>query len=277
MGAPRSHRFPVALLPLLVFAGVLTLAGILPSLVGSLEGWGELAADPRFLSSFAFSLWVATVSSLGATIAGLLLSLAIYNLKGAQRVFAQVYRIPLILPHLTVAFLTLLIWTPSGFLASGLHSLGLLDDPQILGPVLYSGWGWGIILTYLLKETPFIMVLVLASLGQMDSQLVLAARNLGAGRWQIFRQVFWPQCFGSLQTGFIIIFLYSLGAYEVPFLVGESYPPMVSIQLYGSLFKQDPSQRAKALAFLIVIFVFSLVFLYAYFRASKKAQNQEDT
>lgn len=59
---------------------------------------------------------------------------------------ALVYKIPLILPHIAVAFVVLVVWSQSGILASVAHWLGLIRSMNEFPNLLYSGWGIGMIL-----------------------------------------------------------------------------------------------------------------------------------
>lgn len=256
--------------PLVAFVSVFTLGGLVPTVVESWDGWREVWTDQLFAESFFFSLRIAFTSAALSTALGFVLALFVHALGGWQHALAQVFRLPLILPHLSVAFLVLLAWTPSGVLASLWHALGLGDGSAVVSPVLYSGQGWGIVVAYVLKEVPFLMVLVLAALAQLDPRLLLTARNLGAGPVQRFRTILFPHCFGSLQTGFIITFLYSLGAYEIPFLVGESKPSMVSLRVVSALFHRDVAEHPRARAFLILLFLFCLAILFLYLKSTSR-------
>lgn len=271
MGTKRSNpALKVGLWPLVTFVSVFTLGGLVPTVVESWEGWREVWADRLFAESFLFSLRIALTSAVLSTALGFVLALFVHSLSGWQHALAQVFRIPLILPHLSVAFLVLLAWTPSGVLAGLWHTLGWGDGAQVVSPVLYSGQGWGIVVAYVLKEVPFLMVLVLAALAQLDPRLLVTARNLGAGAVQRFRTILFPHCFGSLQTGFIITFLYSLGAYEIPFLVGESKPSMVSLRVVSALFHRDVAEHPRARAFLVLLFLFCLAILFLYLKSTSR-------
>lgn len=269
---------------LTVFVLLMTLGGLIPpvldvfggwegtsiSLTGSVRVWRALFATPGFLESLLFTFYVAFLSALASSVAGVFLAWGVYSLPLELRTISGLYRIPIILPHLTAAFLTLLFWGPTGIAARVLYGLGLIHGTGDIAFILYGGWGGGIILAYWFKETPFVMLLCLSALSQMDRRLLLTAANLGGRRWQIFRSLIWPVVRPSAHTAFLILFLYSAGAFEIPFILGESRPSMVSIRLYTLLFDKNIEERPIAMAFLLLFLLFCLLFLGFYLRLTGK-------
>lgn len=265
---------------LTLFVFLMTLGGIIPpvldvfggwegrsfSLAGSAPVWNALFTTPGFMESLLFTFYVALVSAAASCLAGVFLAWGVWSLPANLRPIAGLYRVPVILPHLTAAFLTILLWGPTGVVARVFFGLGILRGTGDFSFILYGGWGGGIILAYWFKETPFVMLLVLSALSQMDRRLLLTAANLGGGRWQTFRSLVWPVIRPSAHASFLILFLYSAGAFEIPFLLGESRPSMVSIRLYHILFDKNIGERPAAMAFLLLFFVFCLVFLGLYLR-----------
>ena len=271
---------------LTAFVFLMTLGGLIPpvldvfggwegrpfSIPGSAAIWKTLFQTPGFMESLGYTAFVAFVSAAASCVCGVFLAWGVWSLHGNLRSIAGLYRIPVILPHLTAAFLVILLWGPTGIIAGILHALGIIKGTGDFSFILYGGWGGGIILAYWFKETPFVMLLVLSALSRTDRRLLLTAANLGGGRWQTFRSVLWPAIRPSAHTAFLILFLYSAGAFEIPFLLGESRPFMVSIQLYNRLFDKNIGERPVAMAFLLLFFAFCLVFLALYLRITGKSR-----
>ncbi|MFU8770648.1 MAG: hypothetical protein ACNA7H_12980 [Desulfotignum sp.] len=136
----------------------------LPHAGGILDAYAIILSDPSFFTSFWFSLGVALVSAAGSVAAGTFLAYRVWKLPKTLAGAALVYKIPLILPHIAVAFVVLVFWSRSGILASLAFHLGLIQSMQDFPNVLYSGWGVGMVLAYTLKGTPFAMLLILALL-----------------------------------------------------------------------------------------------------------------
>jgi len=98
---------------------------------------------------------------------------------------------------------------------------------------------------------------------------------LGAGRWFTFRSVVYPHIAPVLDTSFIILFLYTLGAFDIPYVIGGSSPRMLSITVYNLYFRRDLAVRPQALALLTLLFAFSLVFVVIFFRITRRMRGRE--
>ena len=231
---------------------------------GVFSAYRKLFSTPWFYRSFLFSLYVAFCSAAAAVGIGTVLSYFIWRLPPAGRRFAIVYKIPLILPHITVAFIILILFSRSGFLSSILHQVGALESQSDFPSILYAGNGLGIIIAYIYKEVPFVILMVSAVLMRIDSRHVVTAKMLGAGRIRVFFRIVVPFLLPVVHTTFIILFLYAFGAFDIPFLLSESRPEMLSIFVYNLYFKRDLVNRPYAMAVLLIMLLFAGLFIYAY-------------
>jgi putative spermidine/putrescine transport system permease protein len=230
----------------------------------------ELFVAPWFLRSAVFSLYVALTSSSLSIVCGTVLAYAIWNMPERYRFFAGIYKIPLILPHIAVGFLAVLFLSKTGILASIAFHLALIDSFEGFPDLLYTPIGIDLISAYLYKETPFVMVMVYAMLVRFDRRQIESARMLGAGRVRIFLALILPFIMPAISTTFVILFIFTLGGFDLPYVLGDSYPGMLSIRIYEVLFQKDLSQRPMAMAMLTLIFIFSLLFIALYLRLSAR-------
>lgn len=273
---------PVLLPFILVFTGGLFLAGAqsfgfflpLPVEGGMFEAYARLLA-PHYLASFLFSLHTAFFSALLSTVIGTLLAYAVWRMPESLQRFTPVYKILLILPHIAAAFIILLLFSKSGLISALGHHAGLVERPADFPSLLYGGNGAGMILAYVYKETPFVMLMALAVLKRLDPRLIQTAVMLGASRTTAFMKVVLPHLMPTCHTVFIIFFLYSFGAFEVPFLLGESSPAMLSIEVYNLYFKMSFDNRPEAMALLVLMFLFSTGFIALYVKVAATVTNQE--
>ncbi len=238
----------------------------LPYTGGLWDAYATLFSKGWFSKSFLFSVQVGGCSAVISVAAGTLLGYGVWRLPERLKGLALVYKIPLILPHIAVAFLVMLFWSRSGLMSSAAWSLGLIRDMDQFPNLLYSGYGLGMILAYGLKGTPFVMLLCLAQLSGFDIRQVRTAVMLGASGTTIFFKIILPRLAPAMHTGFIILFLYSFGAFDIPYLLSESRPGMVSIHVYNLYFKHDLERRPEAMAALVVMFIFAVGFIALYSR-----------
>jgi len=103
-----------------------------------------------------------------------------------------------------------------GILNQALLALGLIDQPLDL--LIYSVNAMVITLTYFLL--PFAVLPIYGSLRALREATMESARDLGAGRFAVMRDIVLPQCEGGLVAAFTLSFLISVGDYVTPRFVG---------------------------------------------------------
>lgn len=183
----------------------------------TLDAWRELFDDPSFGDAVVFSVRTALLSTVLSALIALGLALAVRR-RGA--VVRSLLALPVPVPHLLVATVAV-VWLAPGGLAD--RALGGLPVDLVRDPA-----GMGIVLVYVYKEAPFLLLLVLASLGRGHQESDEAAAALGVSPLQRLRWVTWPTVRAPLVVGSIVVFAFALGAFEVPLVVGPSYPPTIA-------------------------------------------------
>ncbi len=279
-GALSGRDILVRILPILVPVALLFGGGLLftaaqsvglllpyPHELYGLDAYRELLEEPWFLKSLGYTAYVALTSAVVSLVLGTAIAYGIWRLPAWVQPAAIVYKIPLVLPHIAVAFITLVFLSGSGIVASVAHRTGLIDSPSDFPPVLFGGNGLGLIAAYVYKEASFVALLVLGVLYRVDRRLMDTAKNLGANRTTVFFKIVLPQIRPILHTAFIILFLYSFGAFDIPYLLSESNPQMISIFVYSIYFKRSLALRPIAMAALVIMFTLSLFFIVLYSRA----------
>lgn len=241
----------------------------------TLRYYVEILKDKGFLESLSFSLYTSLVSSVMATIFGVILSYSIFRLK-ENRLVESLLRIPIIVPHLISVLLVYNILSQSGIIPRLLFECGLIDDQTKFPSLLYNKNGFGIIITYLWKEIPFVALTTYTILNRISTKLSDVARNLGANSVQTFFYVILPIIMPSILSSFIIIFAFSFGAYEVPLLLGPTYPKALSVRAFIEYSNPNLQNRPYAMVINILITVIALVLTWLYFKAFERINKYEE-
>lgn len=228
-------------------------------------GWRQLA-QPHMLGSLLLGLRVAGAAALLSVAGGALLAYGVWRLPARMQLAALVFRVPLILPHIVVAFLSIVFWSRSGLISAALHHAGLIAGQAEFPALLWGGDGLGMVIAYTYKELPFVMLLAVASLRRLDPRLTETARMLGAARWAVLRDVVIPHLAPVLHASFLILFLYAFGAVEIPLLLGESTPAMPGVAAYDLYFLRSLEDRPAAAALLTLLLLCCAGFVAAYVR-----------
>ncbi len=268
------------LTPASLVVGVLFAGGLVSALVQSLgympaigqttvnlDAYRKVLTDGDFLSSLFLTLYVAGASTGISTVLAVLAALALR--KSSGRVSAVVFQLPITIPHLVAAVGIALVVSQTGLGARGAAALGLIGQPSDFPALLYDKYSIGIILTYVWKETPFIALVVLASLRGVAAELEDVARTLGAGAWQRFWYVVFPVISPGIVAASLIVFAFTFGAFEVPYLLGKTYPTILPVTAYNEYRGIELTSRPIAMAINILISLVTAAFAAAYLRIAK--------
>jgi putative spermidine/putrescine transport system permease protein len=227
---------------------------------------GQGTAGREFWGSLGYSLWVSLASTILSAIGALFLATVLNRRPSNFDTFALNWN--LAFPHLVWGVFMLLLLTQSGLLARWAGALGIIETPADFPVLVRDRFGFGIILTYLGKEIPFLTLLILALLRTQSEGYLLVAENLGANIWQRFRLVTLPLVRPALVSGSLLVFAYIFGAYEVPALLGVRYPRTLPVLALESFTNPDLRARAEGMAISLIIAL--IVLLIAIFARAKE-------
>lgn len=239
----------------------------------TLQHFRNILTDPDFLKSLGATFYISAVSTLIAGGLSVAAALFLIGLQGPRRLIDFIFEIPLTVPHLVVATAVVFLLAPSGMIARVLQAAGLIDDPAGFPLLVNDPWCVGIIVSYVWKEVPFITLMVMAVLKNIGTELLEAARTLNANRWQRFRYVVLPTILPSLGAAGLIVFAYTFGAFEVPYLLGRTYPMTLPVWAYRNYSDIDLMARPEGIATGLVIagvIVAAIVLSQALIRAARR-------
>ena len=221
----------------------------------TLAHFSNVLTDPDFVKGLLLTLYVALTSTVVASFISVVLALAFMRLFETARLARFIFQIPLAVPHLVIAVAVVFMLSPAGFFSRALSAVGIIESSSAFPLLVNDPWGIGIMSAYIWKEVPFITLMVIAALRSGGIELVDAAKTLKAGPWQRFRYVILPTIFPSLGAAALIVFAFTFGAFEVPYLLGRTYPMMLPVQAYKKYADIDLMQRPEGIATGLVIAV----------------------
>ncbi len=256
-GKPLALMLLPALSVVVVLFGGGLLLGVLQAL-GYLPGAGltrlsgahfaRVLSDPDFFRSFGMTIYVSVVSTLLAAGLSVIAALVLDRMAARYRPVHFVFQLPLTVPHLVIAVAVMFMLAPAGLLARTSVAVGLIQTPADFPLMVNDRWSIGIILTYVWKEIPFITLMLLAVLRNAGRDLVDVGRTLKASAWQRFRHITLPTIFPALGAASLIVFAYTFGAFEVPYLLGRTYPMTLPVRAYKDYSDIDLMARPEGIA-----------------------------
>ena len=145
-----------------------------------------------------------------------------------------------------------------------LQKLGIIKQPIQL---LYNDAGVIIVMTYIML--PYMIFSISSVMGQIDKNVIIASRSLGAGKTMTFFHIFLPLSLPGIMSGFFIVFLNTMGYYIVPALVGGQKSQMFSQTIQNELSGVLNWNFASAISIILVMVTMMIVL------ASKAATKQK--
>ncbi len=213
---------------------------------------------------------VAILSTLLSTIIALAISLMISRTKRFQSVLIAITQFNIPIPHVVAATGILLTFSQSGLVSRVTNHFGITDGSSDFPIITNDPFGYGIIMSYLWKEIPFMCVLILSALRGPVTNLDETAKTLGASYGYRLRKIILPYIFPAILSGTIIVFAFSFGSYEVPYLLGEPYPSTVSVVAYQLYTDRDLANRPTAMALATITSVVIGILVYAYMKLTQQ-------
>lgn len=213
---------------------------------------------------------VAILSTVFSTVIALAISLMISRTKRFQSTLIAITQFNIPIPHVVAATGILLTFSQSGIVSRVTNYFGLTDGSSDFPIVTNDPFGYGIILSYLWKEIPFMCVLILSALRGPVTSLDETAKTLGASYTYRLRKIILPYIFPAILSGTIIVFAFSFGSYEVPYLLGEPFPSTVSVVAYQLYSDRDLANRPTAMALATITSVVIGLLVYAYMKLTQQ-------
>jgi len=269
--ARSERRFFLALsLPALLIVG---LAAILPILwiirQSFLTTGGEYTVGnyEKVLSSgLTWSALITTVElSLG--------TLAFCILLGTPLALALASVRPRV-ANLLMAFVMLPLWTSilvrtygwlvllrrDGLINAALTGSGLTAEPL---PLVYNFTGTLIGMVHYML--PLFLLPVYAAMRDIDANLVRASASMGATLGQVIRTVILPLSAGGIVSGSMIVFIYTIGFFITPAVLGGGKVNPLSIRIERTLstFQDWGAASVLGILLLVLMALFGVMFLVA--------------
>jgi len=275
--APYLLSLPAAALVILFLAGLVSglvqSFGYIPAFglrEWTLKYYRAVFADGALAASVRLSLWISAASTVLSAVLGTVLCAALVRMQGRNGAALQIVRVPIQVPHTVAALFTLSIFSQSGLLSRILERAGALAAQGGFPNLISGPSGGGILLAYVWKEAPFVAYFVLALMQSVSRRLDEAAATLGASPVRTFFSVTLPLSAPAILRASLIIFAFSFGAYELPFLLGATSPKALPVQAYIEYINPDLKHRPYAMALNGVILLLTLALAAAFFAVTER-------
>ena len=206
----------------------------------SLYHWKNIFLYTGIVSAVATSFTLAVSTTLICLVLSLPTAFAIARAKpGLKETCKVAMLIPLVLPGMVVAI----------FLSRVLLLAGLSQNPA------------GVVLGHVFLAIPFMLRLLTASFETVPKDLADAARNLGAGKIAVFREVYIPSIMPGMAAGMLFSFITSMEEFNLAFIVGTPGIQTITTVLYSYLGQNLVKPSSSVVSLILVIPNIILMFI----------------
>lgn len=228
--------------------------------------WAKLFLEREIWQSFAVSVYVALVT-VGATVV-VALPLAVGFRRQLERgPLSYLMYAPLAIPSTVAAFIVFQTLSGAGFFSRMAYQAGWIQGTEGWPELVLDPWNIGVLVAHIGMAVPFFVLLFAQVYAQAGvPKLEQLARTLGAGRVQVVRRVTVPVVLRRSFENLVLLFVFVLGSYEVPLLLGQQSPQMVSVLTMRKYAMFDLTQKPEAFVIAIGYFLLASLLLVWAFR-----------
>jgi putative spermidine/putrescine transport system permease protein len=200
------------------------------------SAWKEFQLSSVVLVTFEIVFTVVIISGiLGVTTA---YALARRDFVG-KRLVVLLFLLPLLIPPLTYGI-------P---LATVLYQLGL------------GGTFWGVVLINVVPSLPFVVLVMIPFIEQIDPRIEAAARVFGAGTTSLFLRILLPLLLPGMLAALLLVLVRTIAMFELTFLIAGPTTQTLVVSLYYAVFASGVRAGQSIDAMAVVYMVTTLFWL----------------
>jgi spermidine/putrescine transport system permease protein len=268
----RSRLLTTALLlPAGLWYVVLLVA---PLLIVVVFSFGERAKNGGYAPAFVLDNYVRALSrpqpfidsllmAAGGTLGCLLVGLPLaYFIATRARKRKGLLILLLVIPFWTSFLIRTLAWLL--ILGPGVGIGAFLGTLLGRDPVNLLGTPFAVLTGLVYGYLPLMVFPLYVTLERMDRTLLEASKDLGAGRWQTFRQVTLPIALPGVVTGSILVFIPMMGEYVIPQMLGLGRTYLMGNALVTDFLdsRNWPNGSARAVGLIVIMLVTVTAYLW---------------
>lgn len=220
------------------------------------QNFERLLSQPGYVEIIFRTIWISALATAIALVIGYPIAYFMVNGGKKVRIFLT---IAVVAPYLTSILLRSFSWmvllgrngVVNGFLATmGLEPITMLFTPIAVVVSLAH---------YLL---PLMILPIAATMRSVDSSRLKAAASLGSGPLQAFVRIYMPLTKPGVQIGVVLSFVYGVGAFVIPALLGGDDGRMLGSLIHSAIDQSADYALASAAALVLAALVILIVIAF---------------
>lgn len=229
-----------------------------PTWVG-LQNYVDLLTDSRNLSAVVFTFKYFAVAAFFEVVLGVALALMLSKIKRHQGLIRTGFLFPMVATPIAMGY----VWKSMFDSSLGIFNAVL----RFLGCPVVNWYGSETVFKSLMimevwAGTPLIILITLAGITGLSTEVFESARIDGANEWQIIRRITLPLLSPTIMMAFLLRGIELLKVYDLIYATTAGGPNQMTenLNLLVYTYAFDYFQMGKASALMIVFFVIVLVF-----------------
>jgi raffinose/stachyose/melibiose transport system permease protein len=217
-----------------------------PVFIG-IKNFTRMAADPVFWDSLQHTVIFFVVTFIGQSFLGFVFAVLLHSKLRLAVLYKIIIFVPVVIAPATMAPIFRVMYTPTGQFNQLLGAIGLgsLEQPW-LGQ---SNTALAVILTIAIwSGTGISFILYYAAIGQLDLEMIEAARLDGAGSFRVLVSIIWPNLRGTTVAIAMLTAIGSLKLFDIPQLVTAGGPNYATEFLGTLIYRQSVPLNAVGYA-----------------------------
>jgi iron(III) transport system permease protein len=209
-----------------------------------------MVTDPNIrelvINSFKIGVMVTAVTSIVSLPLAYFLTRYRYPGRDTLR---SVVLIPMIMPPFVGAIGMQQFFGIFGSVNMLLVKLNLIDITETID--WFRGGFWGVVMLSTLHLYPIMYLNIVAALSNVDPSLEEAAENMGASRFQVFRQITLPLMMPGYFAGAILVFIWAFTDLGTPLIF--NYNKVIAVRIFRQVTEANANPMGYALVVLIIV------------------------
>lgn len=244
----RLLKDPSSLVLVLTSFIVLILFVIYPLIVvvftSGFDNWGTFFSKPRYGRALLNTVVSSSLSAVTATVIGFVYAYAIHysNIAG-KKFFRIIAFIPLLAPSVMSGLAFLLLFGRGGMISQWMNSVFHVELD------LYGLPGLWIVQT--ISYFPLAYMTITGVLRSISPNLEIAAQNLGARGFRLFRTITFKLALPGVINAFLLVAINCFADFGNPKLIGGNYS-LLAVEIYGEIINNEPG-LASVMGIILVV------------------------
>ena len=254
----RMLREPSLVISLVIVFVFFTLFVVYPLIkicvLPTLQDWGSFIEDNHFVGALKNTLVSSILATITAVMLGFGYSYAVnYAEVPGKAFFRFVVLLPLMAPSVISGLAFIMLFGRNGMITR--HLLGVRVD-------LY---GWvGLWVVQTIAFFPLAYMTISGVLRSISPNIEVAAQNLGARGWRLFRTVTLPLALPGLLSAFLLVAINSFADFGNPILIGGTHR-MLATEAYKQVTGAFNMPMAAVLSIVLLLPTLAVFLIQKYF------------